>query len=352
MNLLIVDDELWSRRLIHNLLPWKQFGITQIFEAENGTEALQCIENSHIDLMITDMRMPGMDGAMLLEYVYDHGINIEIIAMSGYEDYKYLHAALKTKAIDYLLKPVVKEELQTAVLTGINRINKQKSLTYMETMLRHDDVKDELNHYHELKINLLSAVHQMQETEIIDYANRIVHQFFRKRNNPSLISFILLDLKRAIMELEQEYELALNYDVDMLPEDIEETFMKLAIAIHNKQKEEQVSILNVQKYISSHISETLSLSMLADAFFVSKEHLSRIFKKEVGSSVQQYITSKKIEYAKTLLRNHERIAISTISYMCGYTDLQYFYRVFKKKTGMTPLQYRDKNQYNPTTISI
>jgi two-component system response regulator YesN len=338
--------------LIRNLLSWNEYGIDTIYEAGGGKEAIDLLETYKCELMITDMRMPGTDGAMLLQYIHDNGINVEIIAMSGYEDYKYLHAALKTKAIDYLLKPVVKEELHTAVLTGVNRINKDKSFSYMENILRREDIKDELNHYHEYKIQLLQAVHQFDEPTIIHYSNKIFIECFNKGVHPSFITFVLSDLKRTIMEVEQEYDLSFHYHKDVLPEEIEQTMLQLSKAIRDKKNNEQVSILNVQKYITAHIGESVTLATLADNFYVSKEHLSRTFKKDVGMSVQQYITSKKMEYAKSLLRNHHMIAISTISYMCGYKDLQYFYRVFKKQTGITPLEYREQYQNSPTNISI
>jgi two-component system response regulator YesN len=351
MKLLIVDDELWSRRLIKKLLPWNEYGINTILEAGGGKQAIEILERDQCELMITDMRMPGIDGAQLLEYISMHDINVEIIAMSGYEDYKYLHAALKTKAIDYLLKPVVKEELHTAVLTGVNRINKNKSHSYMENILRREDIKEELNHYHEYKIQLLHVIHQCNETEIMELSRKIYQDFFKQKNNPSFITYILSDLKRVIMEIEQEYELSFQYHDDIVPEEIEQRMLDLAKAIQEKRNDSQISILNIQKYISAHIGEALSLSTIADAFYVSKEHLSRLFKKEIGTTVQLYITSKKIAYSMMLLRKHHTLAISTIAVMCGYKDLQYFYRVFKKHNGITPLQYREQYQNNPNSIS-
>jgi two-component system response regulator YesN len=351
MKLLIVDDEIWSRRLIRNLLKWHDYGIHDIYEASGGKEAIELLEKHQCDLMITDMRMPGVDGAMLLEHIQTHHIAVEIIAMSGYEDYKYLHAALKTKAIDYLLKPVVKEQLEKAVLTGVNRINKEKSYTYLENILKKEDVKEQLNLYHDYRIKLVNAVHQASESEIINYSNKLYDQFFKNKMSPSFLSFILSDLKRLILSLEEEFDLTLHIYTDLIPEEIETNMLLLSKAITQKHQNNELSILNIQKYISNHINEAITLSSLAQIFYVTKEHLSRMFKKEVGTTVQKYITTKKIAYAKLLLRTHGAISISNIAYMCGYNDLQYFYRVFRKNTGTTPLKYRKQYQNNTITKS-
>lgn len=352
MKLLIVDDELWSRRLVKNLLQWNAFGINEIFEADGGKGAITILESQHCDLLITDMRMPGIDGAQLLQYIHDQKIDVEIIAMSGYEDYKYLHAALKMKAIDYLLKPVVKDELKNAVLTGVTRIQKKTNNAFIEDILKRDDLKTEINTYHSYKIPLMDAVQTNTKSDIIRYARQIDKAFFQSDTNPSLISFILSDLHRTITETKQEYKIESSVYKDLLPNELEEQLLSLSNMIASRINTDQVSILQVQKFIINHVGESISLSTLANHFYVSKEHLSRLFKKEVGTGVQQYITSKKIEYAKELLRNHDSIAISTISYMCGYKDLQYFYRVFKKTTGITPAQYRESHQHNPTNTSI
>ncbi len=119
--------------------------------------------------------------------------------------------------------------------------------------------------------------------------------------------------------------------------------MKICVHIKDITLKEKIDILDIQKYIDNHFYETINLVDIAKKYHVSKEHLSRIFKKEVGVSVQNYIIEKRIEYAKRLLMRNGLLSIKTISIMSGYLDLQYFYRVFKRKVGVTPSDYRTSN---------
>lgn len=351
MKLLIVDDEMWSRKLIRKLLPWGDYGIEEIYEAEDGEQALECIEKYRCDLMVTDMRMPGFDGAMLLQRIHDDNIEIEIIVMSGYEDYKYLHSALKIKAVDYLLKPVVKEELHSAVMTGISRILKKDSHTYIEEILLREDLRNELNRYYEIKNTLIKAVTTSDKKSIVDLTNKLKEEFFTNKTNPNFTNYIMMDLKRNINDIEKESGIVLLFETVPLLKNLSERMLIIAEKLEKNKSKEKVSVLAIQRYISKHLEENLSLADIADKFFVSKEHLSRLFKKEVGISVQNYITEKKMEYAKSLLRNHRMISISTIPAICGYNDLHYFYRIFKKHTGVTPSQYRSEYQNNPKDTS-
>jgi two-component system, response regulator YesN len=95
----------------------------------------------------------------------------------------------------------------------------------------------------------------------------------------------------------------------------------------------------VQWYMDNHYVDNIRLETIALQFFVSKEHLSRTFKQEIGSTVMDYIIMKRMEKAKELLQD-PNVQIKTVAEAVGYTDLNYFFRIFKKVTGVTPSQMR------------
>ncbi len=96
-------------------------------------------------------------------------------------------------------------------------------------------------------------------------------------------------------------------------------------------------------YIESDISANLSLELLASVNKVSAGYLSTVFKKETGKNLVEYITDKRISYAKKLLKTTE-LQIQTVALNCGIMDVQYFSKLFKKKTGHTPKEYRIINR--------
>lgn len=349
MRLLIVDDEVWSRQLIKKILPWVDFGFNEIMEAGNGVEAIEIYKNKQIDLTITDMRMPGIDGAQLLQYIRNNDYNTEVIVMSGYEDYKYLHEALKTKAIDYLLKPVVKQDLIKAVHSGIDRINENLSYTYIEEILEREDLKHEFNKYYEIKNSLYKGLSTSNEVEWLKSLEVLEKECFQREIDDSFTKYILADMSRFIIKIYKDYmmngSLLVQRQLQSFAE-VKESVVKIAVTIKESRSYQRIDLLEVQKYIDNHFTETISLTDIADIFHVSKEYLSRLFKKEVGISVQNYVLDRRINYSKKLLKRHNSLSISTISVMSGYTDLQYYYRVFKNRTGMTPVAYRN------TEISI
>lgn len=98
-------------------------------------------------------------------------------------------------------------------------------------------------------------------------------------------------------------------------------------------------ISEVLEYIDSHVSETMSLKTLAGHFYMSTYHLAHKFKEETGCTVNQYILRRKLGKAQeSLVFSNE--PIKKIAADCGYTNLQYFYSLFKKHTGNTPAEMR------------
>lgn len=100
-----------------------------------------------------------------------------------------------------------------------------------------------------------------------------------------------------------------------------------------------VKLKDILRYLNEHYTENISLNQLADQFYISKYYLSREFKKEFGTTIIQYLLTKKITNAKELLR-YSNDSIETIAQHCGIDDASYFNKVFKKIEGCTASEYR------------
>ncbi|MBP3384654.1 MAG: helix-turn-helix domain-containing protein, partial [Firmicutes bacterium] len=101
-------------------------------------------------------------------------------------------------------------------------------------------------------------------------------------------------------------------------------------------------IKNVIIYIDARLSEELSLKKIAEMNGVSSTYLSTCFKQETGKNFVDYVNGKRVEQAKHMLKT-TRLQIQTVAQHCGFLDVQYFAKVFKKYTGKTPREYRDLN---------
>lgn len=109
--ILIVDDEPWIVYGIKALVEWEELGFEVIGEAYNGIAALEAILEKKPDAVITDIRMPGLNGIELIEQLNQSGIETKVILVSGYAEFEYAHKALNLGAFGYLLKQIDKNSL-------------------------------------------------------------------------------------------------------------------------------------------------------------------------------------------------------------------------------------------------
>lgn len=126
-NVLLVDDEREIRQGLRLKIDWQQLGLQIAGEAGNGQEALEWLQTGDCDIIITDMRMPIMDGVELLESCSRQYPDIRLIVLTGYDDFQYAHAAIKNRASDLLLKPVTRSELAGALGRVASELDQERS---------------------------------------------------------------------------------------------------------------------------------------------------------------------------------------------------------------------------------
>ena len=125
---LLVDDEVFARTGLRGLIPWKRLGFEIVAEAANGEEALQFIREEQPDLVVTDIRMPVLDGLELIRTVKERDIaSPRFIIISGYNDFKYAQQAVRFGVEDFILKPIDEAEL-TETLRRVADSLRQKRL--------------------------------------------------------------------------------------------------------------------------------------------------------------------------------------------------------------------------------
>lgn len=104
INFLIVDDEPMMRYLLKNLIPWEQNNFKIIGEAINGKDALEFLNKNSVDIILTDLRMPVMDGLSLIKSSKDNNLNGIFIVLSAYDEFHLVSDSFKLGASDYILK--------------------------------------------------------------------------------------------------------------------------------------------------------------------------------------------------------------------------------------------------------
>lgn len=125
VQLLLVDDEIHVVERFSSTIDWMSLGIEHIYKAYSGLEALALLEQFSIDIVITDIRMPGMSGLELVGEIRNRWPKTKCILLSGYSDFNYAKEAIVHQTEDYLLKPVTEANLVETVQRVMGKLQRE-----------------------------------------------------------------------------------------------------------------------------------------------------------------------------------------------------------------------------------
>jgi len=126
LKLIIADDESKVRKGLMNVIPWQDYGIQVVGDADNGARALELCLELDPDILFTDIRMPIMDGLQTAQKLKEVGARTKIILISGIEDFAFAKTALSLNVTNYILKPVKIEELKQVISETVETIQLEK----------------------------------------------------------------------------------------------------------------------------------------------------------------------------------------------------------------------------------
>ncbi|MDI4647808.1 response regulator transcription factor [Cohnella hashimotonis] len=134
---ILVDDEMFARKGLAGLIPWEQYGFEVAGEAEDGEEALGLIGRLSPDIVVTDIRMPVLDGLEMIRAAQERGYRgTHFIIISGFGDFKYAQQAVRFGVQDYLLKPIDEYELIACLVRIGEQLKREQERTEAEDALR------------------------------------------------------------------------------------------------------------------------------------------------------------------------------------------------------------------------
>jgi len=245
-SIVIAEDEHRIRENIAKKIPAANPRFEVARTAANGEDALEIIENRCPDLLITDIKMPVMDGLELIEELYLSMPELPVIILSGYDDFNYAKRAIHFGVREYILKPVSMRELKDA----LERLE------------------------------------------------------------------ILLDKSLAYLP-----ESTGCYDPSTAANDL---------------------CGNIIEFMRARYKDDISISDMAETFRLNPTYMSRIFKRQTGTTPTRFLTELRINHAKKMISDNPDLEIKEIASALGFVDQGYFSRLFKKETGMSPGSYRGR----------
>lgn len=167
LTVLIADDENKVSLLIKSLIKWEELELTLLGILDNGKDAFDFIKDKKPDIVITDIRMPKMDGLELISASKAIWPDIKFILISGYKQFEYAHSAIKYGVEDYLLKPISEEELNISLMRICDEINVSKSKLDFEKKSTRDIEKSRTI----LDSTLIEQIILKQPSDLVEFNN-------------------------------------------------------------------------------------------------------------------------------------------------------------------------------------
>lgn len=127
---LVAEDEEWILQGIRNIIDWEKIGLNVVHMVHDGKEALECLEQEMVDIVVTDINMTGMDGLTMMKKIRLINEKVRFIILSGYDDFQYAQTAIRLGVEGYILKPIDEEELEQLLKETIKNIESEEKKPY------------------------------------------------------------------------------------------------------------------------------------------------------------------------------------------------------------------------------
>lgn len=372
-NLLIAEDEKSLRDKVAGNVDWEGLGY-RLFVAKDGEEALEIIEREPIDILVTDIRMPGMDGLELTERAKCINDQIKVIIISGHAEFELAQSSIRLGVEDYLLKPFRTQRLLDVVEKTRAKIaaererrehqRRQEELAKQHLERRVRDVfgwlanpQSLLQHAqapirHRLAEVLRTGTHSELRAEIALLHEAIDENAANPDNLLIILSDIVLSTLTALKALDLDVERGIDVMNRLLPADprdqvaelkhwVESFLLEINELIKGRQQgsAEQL-IATIKAYVDEHYRSRITLGTLAQQLNMSPSQLSKLFHEYVGENFSDYVNRLKGQKAKELLKGTDQRIYEIADYL-GFSDAYYFSAWFKRTVGVSPTEYRE-----------
>ena len=330
--LVFVDDERYVREQICTSMDWEALGIELIGNCDNAVDALELMVDEVPDILITDIKMPVVDGLELIEKAKQMNPALQCIILSGYAEFSLAQAAIEQGVKYYLLKPFSGIELERILQNCCQQIIKERS-EWAIPMERRSRVI----------MHLTQELQNMKETSTEVTANSI-RELLAFYPDASLLREAVILL--IVSHPQGRYMGGNATDFSKLFADSEDMLHQVAELLNripSGTKSESELVSSIKKYTKQHYGDAnLNLQFIAEeVVHLSVKYIGRCFLKETGIRYSKYLLQVRMEKAKHMLRQTEKYSIEGIAEEIGLGhDIPYFYQLFKKYTGITPREYQ------------
>ncbi|WP_322906941.1 response regulator [Paenibacillus campi] len=391
MHILITDDENFIREGIKRTIE-HAFPDDAVHLAASAEEAVELMSRHRMDIVLTDILMPGINGLELMKISRRKQPQAKWVVISAHSEFSYAQQAVHLGARDYLLKPIGKTKLVELIETLSEEIRQQQAHVQEEETLREglqylrsaafqrlaaglsveklslEPLLEQYPEYYLLSVNLGDEQrsgpleHFIVENVLTELIRAYGRGFVVSLDRTSLLALVALNADGTIDELQQCVHDQLARCLKAQPftslnSGPHHGFQQIAQQANRLRRGQRPMLLPEQpesssgdtairmalQYIDAHFQEELSLEKVAAVVFLNPVYFSQLFKQKTGQGYKEYVISLRMEQACELLMNPS-LRLVDIAEQIGYASVRHFTQVFRKKYMLTPTEYRQQKQ--------
>lgn len=350
-SVILIDDDWETLETIVAYYDWNRMGMELVQTAGDGLSGLRAIMDLKPDIVLIDIRMPGMNGLKVIESAQEAGCHSYFIVISGHADFEYAQTALRLSVNEYLLKPYSPEDLKGAFEKAIAALDQRIPNLVMPHHGLPRSGSDALWYPVDSEKALMDIVFTGEKQDLAPALNDFIQQVFSRNGAEdalACVSMLCSAIVRPLIVRRKSLSMNPIEGIRWGDRDLIKSLYQFLLAILDEayslihaESTMNPAVILAEKHIRAHYAEKLTLDAVAEAVYITPTYLSSLFSKSLGTSFVSYVNQVRIEKAQELLRQSNADQ-RVIAEQVGFGDGKYFSQVFKRITGSTPHQYRNR----------
>lgn len=367
--ILLADDKYMPRKLLAERIS-QLSNVGEVAQFADGMSAKRYLLEHKVDMVITDIMMPLMDGLELAAFMHEFDPFCPLVIISGYSEFEYAQKAIRYGVQEYLLKPVQVRQVFEVMEKGLKQICSRREGLQTQLTSKDEEMEQQLFRCFmngEETEDLKEAIQQIVScqgtavrisTEEEKGSNIQKHSLIYKNIlQDALPGWKVLRLRFSLGRYDyllMPAQYAAHRSLSAAPEYLNrimtpsvdwkvigminnsQELMSLAAVIRGEEGHELIG--KACRYMQEHLHEPITQEDVADYVLLSSSYFGQLFKRVMGIGYNKYLTELRISQARRLLGKN--LPIKEIALAVGFNDAKYFTDVFNKTTGYVPSEYR------------
>ncbi|MDO4349104.1 MAG: response regulator [Eubacteriales bacterium] len=361
-SVLIVDDETLVRDTLTRFIRWQDIGFDSVRCAENGLRALEAIRQEPPSVIISDIKMPHMNGIDFANRAREICPQSKLVFLSGYSDKEYLKGAISLKVDGYIEKPIDIGQI-VALMTQLREecwkeyISSNPAIAFFRGPAQAlTPLNDQVFHLSKERLGAFyTLIKAKEQSEAMAFFDALMDELQACEATPpeyarAVFMRLMAELEEASM-LNGLKSICAQYEafaaripiIESLPALRQEMRRLVAAYFEALQRQSFDPVRLVNDYLQGHYTEeALSVDAIARRLNFTTSYLCSIYKRKTGCTILKALTMLRMDKAKQLLSDTS-LKLYEVGGKVGYADGKYFTRVFTKEVGMSPREYRERH---------